>query len=71
MGLPSSCAKVFPDADRVVAAPRTVGAEVGLSEIAAAGAKAIKQEVLCHPHLKSLPHVDGGAPGMFDTDSIR
>jgi hypothetical protein len=69
--LPPSCSKVFADANGVIASPGPVGAEIGGSEIAVPGSKAVKKEVLGHPHFKSPTQVDGSAPGVFDPNSVE
>src|SRR5262245_48684286 len=69
--LPPSCSEVFADANRVVAPPGAVRAEIGGSEVAVPCSKAVEKEVLGHPHFESSTHVDGGAPGVFDPNSVE
>ena len=68
--LPSAGTKILADSDCVVAAPGTIWAEVGRSQVAITCSEAVKEKVLRDPHLEAFSNVNGSAPGMFDADAV-
>src|SRR6266496_2257874 len=69
--LPPAGAEVFADSDGVVAAPGAVRSQIGWAEKAIAGAEAIEEEVLRNPHFETFTHVNGGAPGVLNSNRVK
>src|SRR5207244_7842472 len=68
--LPPARSKVLADADCVVPAPGAIGPQVRGAKIPIACPETVKEKMLGDPDLKSSSQVNGGAPGMFDSDGV-
>src|ERR1700694_401984 len=54
-----------------IASPGPVVSLVGWTQVPVAGAKTVKQEVWCHPDLKSFAHMHSSSPGVLDAYGIE
>src|ERR1700746_797734 len=68
---PSSSSKVLADAYGVITSPGAIWTKIGGAQIPVTRSQPIKKEVLGHPHLKTLAHIDCCTPGMFHADGIK
>src|SRR5215469_6374784 len=69
--LPPPGAKILPHPNGVVAAPGAIGTKVRRSQEPVAGTETVEEKMLGNAHFEAPSHVDGGSPGMLETDGIE